>query len=31
MTQTVDPQFNPFGVKLNKQSSIKKIIAVVSG
>ncbi len=31
MTQQVDPQFNPFGVRLNKESSIKKIIAVVSG
>jgi len=31
MSKSVDPQFNPFAVKLNKQSSIKKTIAVVSG
>lgn len=31
MTKKVDPAFNPFGVKLNKESHIKKIVAVVSG
>lgn len=31
MTKKVDPEFNPFAIKLNKDSSIKKIIAVVSG
>ncbi len=31
MTKNVDPQFNPFAVKLNKDSKIKKVIAVVSG
>lgn len=31
MTKNTDPQFNPFAIKLNKESHIKKVIAVVSG
>ena len=31
MSKSVEPKFNPFGVKLNKHSNIKKVVAVVSG
>lgn len=30
-TKKLNPHFNPFGVRLNKESHIKKVIAVVSG
>jgi Mrp family chromosome partitioning ATPase len=31
MSKETDPRFNPFKVKMNKQSEIRKVVAVVSG
>ena len=30
-TKKLNPNFNPFGVRLNKESHIKKVVAIVSG
>ena len=31
MSQKIDPKFNPFAVKMNAHSKVKKVVAVVSG
>ena len=31
MSKEKDPRFDPFKVKMNKQSHVRKVVAVVSG